>query len=87
MKTFFRSYTGSQNWPWLSIHDGDEQTLENTEVAIKNGQSREISNIGYARRRQTKQNLNTICLGHYYAQISTNNVNKTIQFYFGFMIH
>ena len=30
-------------------------TLENTEGVIKNGQSRETGNIGYARRRQTKQ--------------------------------
>ena len=29
--------------------------LENTERAIKNGQSRETGNIGYTRRRQTKQ--------------------------------
>ncbi len=29
--------------------------LENTEGAIKNGQSREIGNIGYTRRRKTKQ--------------------------------
>jgi hypothetical protein len=40
--------------------------LENTEWAIKNGQSREICNIGHARRRKTKQNHNTICV---------NNVN------------
>ena len=30
-------------------------TLENTEGAIHNGQSRETGNIGYKRRRQTKQ--------------------------------
>ena len=35
-----------------------KQTLENTEGAIKNGQSRETGNIGYKRRRQTKQNHN-----------------------------
>jgi hypothetical protein len=29
--------------------------LENTEGAIKTGQSRETGNIGYTRRRQTKQ--------------------------------
>jgi hypothetical protein len=29
------------------------------------------------RRRQTKQKHNTICVGHHYAQINTNNVNKT----------
>jgi hypothetical protein len=30
--------------------------FENTEGAIKNGQSRETGNIGFTRRRQTKQN-------------------------------
>ena len=29
--------------------------LENTEVLIKYGQSRETGDIGYTRRRQTKQ--------------------------------
>jgi len=48
--------------------------LESTEGTIKNGQSREI---GYTRRRQTKQNHNTICIGHQYTQTNTNNVNKT----------
>ena len=46
-------------------------------VAIKNGQSRETGNTGYTRRRQTKHNHNTICVGHHYMQTSTNNVNKT----------
>jgi hypothetical protein len=50
---------------------------ENTEGAIKHGQSRETGNIGYARRRKTKQNHNTICFGHHYSQTNTNNVNKT----------
>ena len=34
--------------------------LENTEVAIKNGQSRETGNIYYTRRRQTKRKHNTV---------------------------
>jgi hypothetical protein len=34
--------------------------LENTEGAIKNGQSRETGNIEYTRRRKTKQKHNTI---------------------------
>jgi hypothetical protein len=34
--------------------------IENTEGAIKNGQSRETDNIGYTRRRQTKQRHNTM---------------------------
>jgi hypothetical protein len=50
---------------------------ENTEGAIKHGQSRETGNIGYTRRRKTKQNHNTICFGHHYSQTNTNNVNKT----------
>ena len=29
------------------------------------------------RRRQTKQQHNTICVGHHYSQANTNNVNKT----------
>jgi len=51
--------------------------LENTEGAIKNGQSKETGNIGYTRRRQTKQKHNTICVGQHYTQTNTNNVNKT----------
>ena len=49
----------------------------NTEVAIRNGQSRKTGNIGYTRRKQTKQIHNTICVGHNNAQTNTNNVNKT----------
>ena len=37
-------------------------TLENTERTIKYGQSRETVNIGYTRRRQTKQKHNTLCV-------------------------
>ncbi len=37
----------------------------------------ETGNIGYTRRRQTKQKHNTICVGHDYAQTNTHNVNKT----------
>jgi hypothetical protein len=51
--------------------------LENTKGAVKNGQSIETSNIGYTRRRKTKQKHNTICVGHYCMQPNTNNVNKT----------
>jgi hypothetical protein len=31
----------------------------------------------YTRRRQTKQKLNTICVGHRYAQTNTTKVNNT----------
>jgi hypothetical protein len=36
-----------------------------------------MDNIGYTRRRQTKQKHNTIYVGHHYTQTNTNNVNKT----------
>ena len=36
--------------------------LENTEGAIKNGQSKEIGNID----EDNKKNHNTICVGHHY---------------------
>jgi len=48
-------------------------TLENSEGAIKNGQSREPGNIGY----KTKHKNSTICVEHNYTQTNTNNVNKT----------
>ena len=51
--------------------------LENTERALKNGQSRETGIIGYIRRGKSKQKHNTICVGHHYLQANTNNVNKT----------
>jgi hypothetical protein len=51
--------------------------LEKIEEAIKNGQSREMSNLGYTRQRKAKQKHNTICVGHHYMQTNTNNVNKT----------
>jgi hypothetical protein len=44
--------------------------------SIKNGQSRETGNIGYTRRRKTKQKHNTIYVDHHYAKTNTNNVNK-----------
>ena len=40
-------------------------------------QSRETGNIGYTRRRKTKQKHNTICVGYHYMQTNTNNVNNT----------
>jgi ASC-1-like (ASCH) protein len=43
---------------------------------IKNGKSRVTGNIGYTRRKQTKQKHNTIYVGHHYTQTNTNNVNK-----------
>jgi hypothetical protein len=48
--------------------------LKNTEGEIKKGQT---GNIGYTRLRKTKQNLNTICVGHHCSQALTHNVNKT----------
>ena len=54
-----------------------QKTLENTEGTISNGQSSEIGNIVYTRRRQTKQKHNTISAEHQYTQTNTNNANKT----------
>jgi hypothetical protein len=48
-----------------------------TEGANKNGQSRGPGNIGYKRRRKTKQKHNTIFFGYHYAQANPNNVSKT----------
>jgi hypothetical protein len=50
---------------------------ENTEGAIKNGQSIETGNIGYTRRIKTKQKHNILCVGHHYTQTNKNNINKT----------
>jgi hypothetical protein len=42
------------------------ETVENTEEAIKNGRSRETGNIWCTRRRETKQNHKKICFGNHY---------------------
>ena len=55
-------------------------TLEKTEGAIKNWQSRETGNIGYTntgRRLNDTKKHNTICVGHQYTQTYTINVNET----------
>jgi hypothetical protein len=44
---------------------------------MKKGQFRGSGNIGYTRRRKTKQKYKAICIGHYYAETNTNNTNKT----------
>jgi hypothetical protein len=44
---------------------------------LKNGESRETANIEYTRRGKPKQQHNTICVGHHYAQTKTNNVENT----------
>ena len=51
--------------------------LENTEGTIKNGKYRETGNIGYTRRRQTKQKHKAICVGLHYVKTNTSNVNRT----------
>jgi hypothetical protein len=56
--------------------------LENTEGATEKGLSRETGNIGYKRRRQTKQKHNTICVGHHYTQTDINNANRTCPLHF-----
>jgi hypothetical protein len=52
--------------------------LGNTEGAIKNEQCRETGNIGYTRRKKTKQNT-TQCVGHQYVQ--TNTINRSLIFF------
>ena len=57
-----------------------KKTLENTEEAIKNGQSRDTSNIDYTRRRKTKQKHNTtqyVPDNTIRKQTQTTNENKT----------
>ena len=57
-----------------------KKTLDKTEAAIKNTQSRETGNIEYQRHKnkdKQKKNRNTICVGHHYAQTNSNNVKKT----------
>jgi hypothetical protein len=54
-----------------------KQTLENTEEAIKNGQSRETVNVGYTRRRQTQQKQNMLLDTTMHTKNPTNNGNKT----------
>ena len=42
---------------------------------MDNGQSTESGNIRYTRRRKAKLRLNTVCVGHQYAQANTTEVN------------
>ena len=53
--------------------------LENTEGAIKHGQSRETGKIGHTRRRQTKQKHNTIWVGHHYKHEETVDRFRTVR--------
>jgi hypothetical protein len=63
------------------------QTLENTEGAIKYGQSRETGNIGYTRRRKTKQRHNTICVWHHYTQDEEKQSKDTTRYVLDTTIH
>ena len=47
----------------FSFLERNKYTPENTEGVIKNRQSRETGKIGYTRRRKTKENHNTLCVG------------------------
>ena len=60
-------------WDWIKHR---KYKLDNT-GAIKDGQPRETDNIGYTRRRKTKEKHNTLRVGQHYAQTNTINVNKT----------
>jgi hypothetical protein len=61
----------------LILHCKQGINVREYQRAVKNGQSCETNNIGYTRRRQTKQKHNTLCVGHHYRQTNTYNVNKT----------
>jgi hypothetical protein len=37
--------------------------------------------MGYTRRRKTKQQYNTICVGHHYAKLNINNGNTNNWWY------
>ena len=51
--------------------------MENTRQRIPKGQPKKDNPEKLAtRRRKTKQNNNTICVGHHYIQANINNVNK-----------
>jgi hypothetical protein len=52
--------------------------LGNTEGAIKNEQCRETGNIGYTRRKKTKQKHNTMC----WTPICANKHNQPITYLF-----
>ena len=53
-------------------------------MVAQNGQSIETGNAGHTRQKiKTKQKQkkpNTMCVGHYYPQTNTDNVNKTWAF-------
>ena len=50
-------------------------------MVAQNGQSIETGNADHTRQRiktkQKHQKTNTMCVGHYYSQTNTDNVNKT----------
>ena len=48
--------------PLLDVVSKCTQTLQNTDGAIKNGQSRKTDSIGDITRRQTNQKHETICV-------------------------
>ena len=54
------------------------KTLENTEGAIQNGQSREMATWGTQEEDKQNKKYNTIFVRQQYTQINTNNVNKTL---------
>jgi hypothetical protein len=56
--------------------------LENTEGPIKKyGQLRETGNIGYTRRRKTKQKHNKICVGLHYAYTHFGVFERIVSIY------
>jgi hypothetical protein len=49
---------------WNNLHQVRSKLINVREYqAIESGQSKETGNIGYTRRRRTRQKHNTICVG------------------------
>jgi hypothetical protein len=64
-----------------SMNNSDVRTKWQLEIEIKNSRHQitskrkrhpKCSNIGYIRRRKTKQKHNTICVGHHYTEANTS---------------
>ena len=53
--------------------------MENPEKLATQGtqnEEKQNNNTGYTKRRKTKQQHNTVCVGHHYTQTNTNNINN-----------
>ena len=61
----------------MTVQTDNESSVTKTLRSNQTNDGDHTTAIRYTRRRKTKQRLNTICVGHHYAQANTNNVNKT----------